>query len=245
MTHSIAPNRGRWYTVSVNTQVLWKRYKPYILALAAPCGGALFLLGLRFLLTGSAYFGFMTWNLTLSVFALLAAFTAAHFWKQKRLWYTVVALVVWLALLPNTFYMLTDLIHIYESSDINVLYDIVMLSLFILAGFMQGWLALYVVHKRAAAYFGRQYAHGAAIVTILAGSFAIDIGRYLRWNSWDILVNPRALLLDLSDTILNPSNYNRSFMVTGVFFIMIGVSYYSFYMVVERLRSHRASDKVQ
>ncbi len=215
---------------------IWRRYKPVLLCVGVPSLAALMLLVLRIFATSTDSFGFMAWNLTLSLLACAAAFLFARSWRKRQKNWVILLFIIWLFLLPNTFYMLTDYVHVGESIDINILFDIVMVGLFVMAGFIQGCIALYLVHKPLVKKFGSFYAHVSMAIIILASSFAIDMGRFLRWNSWDILLNPRALLFDISDTILNPLNYNRSFLVTGVFFIAIGSVYIAFWQGTSYLR---------
>lgn len=201
--------------------------------------GALLLLALRIIATSTFDFSFMVWNLTLSLMAVGAAFLFAFFWREGRRAWTITFFFIWLFLLPNTFYMLTDFIHLGETADINLLFDIVMISLFAIAGFVQGCIALWVVHRPFIRHFGRLNAHLLIGLIMLASSFAIDMGRFLRWNSWDILVHPQTLLFDISDTFLNPLNYNRSFLVTGVFFIATLSVYVSFWYGMKLLHNAR------
>lgn len=133
--------------------------------------------------------------------------------------------------------MLTDFVHLGETADINLLFDIVMLALFAVAGFIQGCTSLWVVHRPLIKRFGRLNSHLLVGLMLLASSFAVDMGRFLRWNSWDILLHPQTLLFDVSDTFLNPLNYNRSFLVTGVFFIATGCAYIAFWYGMTLLRN--------
>lgn len=175
----------------------------------------------RYIATGSVQFSFMAWNLVLSLLALASSAIFANQWRKKNKYWAISMFTVWVFLLPNTFYMLTDFIHVSESGDINMLFDIVLVGLFAMNGFIHGLLSVFIVHKTLLMRYPTRYVHTAIGVIMLAASFAVDMGRYLRWNSWDVLINPRALIFDVSDTLLNPTNYDRSFLITGVFFITI------------------------
>ena len=132
--------------------------------------------------------------------------------------------------------MLTDLIHLGETADINLLYDVVMLSLFAFAGFIQGCIALWTIHTLLIKRFGTLNAHNLIGMAMLASSFAVDMGRYLRWNSWDVLLHPQSIIFDLTDTFLNPLNYNRSFLVTGVFFVATVATYVPFWYTMSLIK---------
>jgi uncharacterized membrane protein len=207
------------------------RYSASINAILIASAAALVLYLARYVATGSVQFSFMAWNLVLSLAAVGAGALFVQNWKSTWRPVSIVLFLVWLFLLPNTFYMLTDYIHVQESGDINVLFDIVLIGFFAMNGFMHGILSLLIVHKALLKKYAAVQTHLAIGVIIVASSFAVDMGRYLRWNSWDIIVNPAAVLFDISNTLLNPTNYDRSFLITGVFFVTIT----SLYAVVWQL----------
>lgn len=186
---------------------------------------------LRFAFTGDVMFGFMAWNLVLSLLALLAAVTCVMSAGAKQNKQAIVAGIIWLFLLPNTFYMLTDFIHVKDAGDITVMFDIVMVGLFAMNGFLHGLLSLYLMHRLILKKVSPGRAMIGLGVVILLASFAVDMGRYLRWNSWDVLLHPADLLVDVSDTLLHPLTYDRSYLITGVFFVTIT----SLYAVVWQL----------
>ncbi len=188
---------------------------------------------LRFAFTGDVMFGFMAWNLVLSLLALLAAVTCKVSAGIKQNKPAIVAGIIWLLLLPNTFYMLTDFIHVKDAGDITVMFDIVMVGLFAMNGFLHGILSLYIVHKLILKKVSPMRATLGVGVVILLASFAVDMGRYLRWNSWDVLLHPADLLLDVSDTLLHPFTYDRSYLVTGVFFVAISSLYAVFWQLTK------------
>jgi uncharacterized membrane protein len=77
-------------------------------------------------------------------------------------------------------------------------------------------------------------------ITLLLCSFAIYLGRDLRWNSWDILINPGSLLFDVSDRFLHPGAHPRTFVTTLTFFVLLG----TFYIVVRSLARTMRLQKV-
>lgn len=200
-------------------------YTGLINSILGASAAALVLYLARYIATGSVQFSFMAWNLVLSLLALTLSAVFVNQWHEKNKYMTYFMFAVWIFLLPNTFYMLTDFIHVGESGDINMLFDIVLVGLFAMNGFMHGLLSLLIVHKTLLTRYPARYVHAGIGVIILAASFAVDMGRYLRWNSWDVLLHPGALIFDVSDTLLNPTNYDRSFLITGIFFVTIASLY--------------------
>ncbi len=200
-------------------------YAGVINSILIASAAALLLYLARSIATGTAQFSFMAWNLALSLVALVTAVSFVVYRQKSSKYLSWVFFVLWVFLLPNTFYMLTDFVHVRESGDINMLFDIVLVGLFAMNGFVHGLLSIFIVHKTLIKRFQKIYVHASIVIIMLSSSFAVDMGRYLRWNSWDVLINPRALLFDVSDTFLNPANYDRSFLITGVFFVAISSLY--------------------
>lgn len=190
----------------------------------------------------SMVFSYLIWNLFLAwlplVFGVWLERTLKH--KVWSSWEALLATVLWLAFLPNSFYMISDFIHIQEVQRVDLLYDVVMFSAFILNGAMLGFLSLYSVHKLL---LQRLHWRVSAIITasiILVCSFAIYLGRDLRWNSWDILVNPGGILFDVSDRLLHPTAYPQAFSTTLSFFALLGSLYVVAWQIARSLRNAKA-----
>lgn len=145
---------------------------------------------------------FIIWNMILAIipFGLLKMEKNASSKVLK-----ILAILAWVLFLPNTFYTVTDLIHIqnlkfyffenpYASAtyieDIASWMEIVNLFLVSTFGFFAGLINVDKFVKR----FENTWQKIAAIsiLSILSG-VAIYIGRFLRFNSWDVL-NPFGLV---------------------------------------------------
>jgi uncharacterized membrane protein len=138
--------------------------------------------------------------------------------------------------LPNAFYMTTDIIHVQEVARVDLLSDVVMLSSFICNAFVIGLLTLSLLHgelrKRVSERAGWFIMSGV----LLTVSFAIYIGRDLRWSSWDIALNPTSVLFDVSDRLLNIGAHPELFYVTLSFFLFLLSVYAVIWYVARVLR---------
>jgi uncharacterized membrane protein len=56
-------------------------------------------------------------------------------------------------------------------------------------------------------------------------AFGVYAGRYLRWNSWDIVVNPHDMMRDVKHIALNPEDNLRTWGVTFIFSALMITSY--------------------
>lgn len=120
-----------------------------------------------------------------------------------------------------------------------MLYDIVMFTSFVFNGLVAGFMSLFLMHRELLKRMKYQNAHIVVAVVLLACSFAIYLGRSLRWNSWDVLVNPAGILFDVSDRVVNPGAHPQSFVTTVTFFLLLSSMYYVVWELVRALRADK------
>jgi uncharacterized membrane protein len=70
---------------------------------------------------------------------------------------------------------------------------------------------------------------GIAVVLALT-SFGIYLGRFERWNSWDVVSRPGPLLASIGDRLADPDP--RTAGVTAVFTAFLALAYAAFYSVI-------------
>lgn len=186
-------------------------------------------------------FSYLLWNLCLAWLPLLFAVRLVKVLGYK-LWSSWEALglsVLWLLFLPNSFYMISDFIHLQESSRVDVLYDSVMFTSFIYTAVMLGFSSLYIIHLQLRKRLESLAATIWVGVTLLLCSIAIYIGRDLRWNSWDILTNPGGLLFDVSDRFQNASAYPQMLVTIISFFVLLTSMYGLLWRAADLLKVER------
>jgi uncharacterized membrane protein len=181
---------------------------------------------------------YLLWNLFLAWLPLVFASRLIQVLRRKRWssWEGMATSLLWLVFLPNSFYMVSDFIHLQEVPRGDVLYDAVLFASFILTGVLLGCTSLYLVHVQLKRHFADWTAAGLVACTLLACSAAIYLGRDLRWNSWDILTNPGGLLLDISDRVLHPAVYPSMLLVIASFFVLLASLYHLLWRGAELLR---------
>ncbi len=175
----------------------------------------------------SLEFDYLAWNLFLAWLPLLFALRLTRV-LQHKLWSSGEGLLyscLWLVFLPNSFYMISDFIHLQEVTRVNLLYDTLMFTSFIYSGVIVGFSSLYLIHVQLRRRLAERPAAWLMAATLLVCSFAIYVGRDLRWNSWDILTNPGGLLFDLSDRLIHPAAYPAMFTTVISFFVLLASMY--------------------
>lgn len=192
----------------------------------------------------STQFSYLVWNLFLAWIPLLLAvrLTSVLRYKLWSTWEAMSLSVLWLVFLPNSFYMISDFIHLQEVRRVDILYDTVMFTSFIYTGVVLGFSSLYLIHMQLRKRMSERESAAWVGLTLAICSGAIYIGRDLRWNSWDILTNPGGLLFDVSDRIMHISTYPHMLLTVISFFILLSTMYLLLWRGVKMLDSLRHFD---
>lgn len=176
----------------------------------------------RIMWSESPFYGFMIWNLFLAWIPLIAAYCAV---RQKQLWKQAILLVIWLVFFPNAPYVVTDFIHLYSREPIPLWYDLAHLSLFSWLGAWLGFLSLFIVQEWLKERLKVWQSWVIVEVVLFLSGYGIYLGRYLRWNSWDILANPSGLFSDTIMRLAYPTEHLTTWGVTIVFGMVLSVFY--------------------
>ena len=206
-----------------------------LLVLAASLGLSLLLIVGRVLLTGHGLFIFLAWNLFLALvpFGLSTLLGTALGPLRARLLLPVGA--AWLLFFPNAPYLVTDLLHLEQRPGVPLWYDLALILSCAWNGLMLAYASLADMQELVRQRLGTLAGWVFATVALLLSSFGVYLGRYLRFNSWDVLSNPLTLFFDILHRLLNPLSYPRTWGVTVVFglFLLLG---YSTVRVLGRVR---------
>jgi uncharacterized membrane protein len=177
----------------------------------------------RIAYTGYFQYFFLVWNLFLAWLPFLFALVVVGF-RRKQVMLGAFGLL-WLLFFPNTTYLVTDLIHLRYTSIIPIWYDAFMLFAFALTGLMLGLLSLYFVHAVVRSYTGTAVGWLFVVAVTVLGGVGVYIGRFMRWNSWDVFTNPLSLANDLLLNFLRPELFLKAFVTTGVLTAVFLVTY--------------------
>jgi len=183
------------------------------------------LLALRVARTGRLTFAFLVWNLFLAFIPLLMASLLAEAHRRRLTWWFQTAcFTVWLLFLPNAPYMLTDLLHLMPRPPVPLWYDLALLLSCAGTGLLLGYASVAMVQAVVADRFGRFAGWLVALGSLLLSGFGIYLGRFLRWNSWEVLSDPRLLFADVAARLLHPRAHLGTVAVTLIFggLVMLG-----------------------
>ena len=181
------------------------------------------MVAVRVVYTGHFSYIFLVWNLFLAWLPFMFALMVVGL-RRSQLALGAFGLL-WLLFFPNTTYLVTDLIHLHHTNYIPIWYDAIMLFAFALTGLMLGLLSLYFVHAVVQSHFGVMMGWLFVLITAVLGGIGVYIGRFLRWNSWDVFTNPISLLNDLAINLLNPDLFLKATVTTGMLTAVFMVAY--------------------
>jgi uncharacterized membrane protein len=194
------------------------------LAAASMLGGLL--VAARTLLAGHGLHLYLVWNLFLAWIPLLLALRVEALDERGtnrdwRFWATVAA---WLLFFPNAPYILTDLTHLKFPIRPRWWTDLIVILLFALIGMVLAFLSLHRMQRLVARRGGWPAGWAFVFVVAFISAFGVYLGRFERWNSWDVVTNPLNLLADSFNWL-----HRHSFKFTVLFGILLFTVYTLFY----------------
>lgn len=189
----------------------------------------------RFMYTDTKVFLFLNWNLFLAFVPW--AVTSIVILKPGIQGYRITVFIllgIWLLFFPNAPYILTDLFHLRLNSNMPKWFDLILILSFAWTGLIFGYLSLWDIEKLLSKYLSQFWISLISVSLLFIGSFGIYLGRYLRWNSWDILNEPFYLIYDITDRLVNPLDHPRTWGVTIFMGVFLNMIYWTFRLIKKR-----------
>ncbi|WP_299679224.1 DUF1361 domain-containing protein [uncultured Dokdonia sp.] len=185
------------------------------------------LLMMRIKVTGSFHYLFLVWNLFLAFIPYGITYLLRSQKSGNNTWILIPSIGIWLLFLPNTPYLITDLQHLKYASQEMVWYDTLLLFSFAAYGLFIMTLTIQDMQKVLSKKIASKWFPFLLISIFIGCGFGIYLGRFLRWNSWDILQNPMALLEDIIMRIRHPFTYAQTWIVTFGYAGITGLFYHA------------------
>jgi len=139
----------------------------------------------------------------------------------------------WLLFIPNTFYILTDLFHLNDRFNDRLVpqwYDLVLILSFAWNGLLLGVLSIRKMENILAPEpDGVRFAKRQELLFLYPimwlNALGVYIGRYLRYNSWDVVTNPFDLFRDIARMVVHPLRHQYAWDMIGCFSILLTFMY--------------------
>jgi uncharacterized membrane protein len=202
-----------------------------VLALTVASAASVALVFGRIISTHNLRYCFLVWNLFLAWLPLVFALLAAEKFKtaSARNWHFLSLAGAWLLFFPNAPYIFTDLTHLTTRYYGHFWVDLTLILLCALTGLVLGFVSLYLMQSVVERMLGRPASWlFIAAVAALSG-FGIYVGRFMRFNSWDVLCRPVQLYRGIGNWVADPLANANSLMFPVLFGAFLFVSYLMLY----------------
>ena len=175
-----------------------------ILALLLASALCVSMVAARMFYTRQFAFVWIIWNLFLAWIPLLTAMPLYTLRARGRRHPLIesILVVIWFLFFPNAPYIVTDFVHLRERPPVPFWFDMITILAFALTGLFLGYLSLYLMQELVRSRAGRWASWCFVFVMIGLGTFGIYLGRFVRWNSWDVLLSPVGTLSETARMIL-------------------------------------------
>ena len=182
----------------------------------------------RFWFTDTHIFLSLNWNLFLAFLpwvasSLLVLVPAL----QRYVVITIALLLFWLLFFPNSPYILTDLFHLRARKGFPLWFDLVIILSFAWTGLFYGFISLLDIEGLLRKYLPPWQTTLLVTVLLFVSSFGVYLGRFLRWNSWDIVNEPTELLYDVGERVLNPMQHQNTWGMTLTMGLLLNMMYWT------------------
>ncbi len=185
------------------------------------------LLMFRIKLTQSYYFLFLVWNLFLAGIPYVISSYLTTIKKPNRLYLLGVSFV-WLLFLPNAPYIITDLFHLQYSSQHLIWLDTLVIVAFTITGMLLFFKSVFSMETVFKTNFNNRIVNYCKPILFILVGFGVYLGRFLRFNSWEIINKPLSIFETILDIITNPNLHQKAWQFTFVFGLFLWIGYVVF-----------------
>ena len=199
------------------------------------------LLLVRVIYADSLDYRFYVWNTFL---AATPYAVSTQIEKLKKLNAAVILLLItWLLFFPNAPYIITDIFHYEQRFPVPFWYDLILVISCAWNGLILGMASLMNVEKFMSKHLKPGWVFVCECFSLILCSYGIFIGRFLRFNTWDIITDPRSLMYTSAHHVLVPQNYGKLWVFTLLFAVLLGVIYFTLKQLPHIFRVERHMEK--
>ena len=209
--------------MNINTMKLSNHNSLYF-NLSLSIGFAFLLLLFRIKITHSPYYLFLGWNLFLAgiPFAITQVLKMSDKLGSLKI-FGFLGFAAWLLFLPNSPYIITDLVHLHSDRSNLVWLDLFLVFVFAFNGLLLGLLSMLDMFSLIRQHYGHRVAKYTLFKVCLLSGYGIYLGRFLRFNSWDITTKPGTLFLQIIHSLKEPKVWLITFAFGSFLWILFSV----------------------
>jgi uncharacterized membrane protein len=211
-------------------------------ALALSSGLAIGILAARVLRVHQGSYVFLAWNLFLAWVPYGWSLWAASLQRRypRDWWRLLIPGALWLLFFPNAPYIVTDFVHLYQRPPVPLWYDIGLLAAFAWSGCFLAVVSLQTMQRLVRQLCGGTISWLFVGASIGLSGLGVYLGRFERWDSWDVLLYPRDVLAAAARPILFPLSHIRPLGASAMFATILMICYVTFMAVAAGGHSGKA-----
>lgn len=192
---------------------------------AASASFTVALLLARMAFTGTMTYAFYPWNIFL---ALIPMYCSRRMHRCHRLNLKAVLLLgAWLLFLPNAPYLMTDIFHFRERPGCPPWFDLILVISGAWAGILAGMVSLTETASFLKKYLSTRHVQQIICVVIILCGYGVYMGRFMRFNSWDIITRPGDVSAFIWRSLAAPYRHLTVWAFTASFSVLTGIIFFS------------------
>lgn len=185
----------------------------------------------------------LVWNLFLAWVPFVLALVLYDGARRRATAGTLAALgAAWLLFLPNAPYIVTDVKWLGEYAGGKLWYDTALIGTAATIGLVLGFVSLYLVQVVVTGRFGHLAGWVLAWAALVLSGVGVYLGRFQRWNSWEVVTEPTKTVGQLAAAALDPFAHTRPLALSTAFAVTWCLGYALFYSTFRR-RLRRLADR--
>jgi len=166
---------------------------------------------------------YLVWNLFLAWIPYIISVYCIK--KDTPVVYFTPLLFLWLLFFPNAPYLVTDILHVSLSLPPLLWYDSLLLFFFGWIGLLLGLLSLSYIHQYLRTHLNYWYSEIFILAICFVSSCGIYLGRFERWNSWDLFISPFQMIKTSIFLLLNLFHAGTPLLFMSVFTTFLYLAY--------------------
>ena len=222
-------------------------FKRQVIILLFSCFLSICLIEFRVTYFKNKYNHFLIWNLILALVPLLLAYISFIYYYARRRKIDIILIILffcWLLFFPNAPYIVSEFIHLKPKKGIPIWFDILLFYSFSWNGMFSGIISLRLIQIMIQDRFNMFIGWILIILIMPLASFGIYLGRFYRWNSWDILNDPIIMLQDSFNIFMKIYSNSNLFNFLSVMSLSILIAYILVISLASLNIEHYSKEKI-
>ncbi|MBK7882734.1 MAG: DUF1361 domain-containing protein [Chitinophagaceae bacterium] len=177
-------------------------------------------------------FAFLIWNIFLAFIPfIISRYLFLYAKPDVKKYFIFFGMGIWLLFFPNALYIVTDIVHLQNINEVPKWFDIILLFSASVLGLLLAFSSLHIIEMILKKYVDTKYIQLSVFTILFISSFGVYLGRFLRWNSWNIINKPFTLFQDIGERFLLPHEHIQTWSITT----FLSILFYLLYFTTQKL----------